>query len=1264
MKPSVFPRPFRSPLHRALLVLPALLLLRGTAPAASQVPRPGVAREAEIVSVQGEGAVRFAGGADWVEASRRQVLTGGDRVRTGGHGRMGILFAEGVQIKVHRNTTLTIKPSRGTGKGTSLGMEIGEVWSRARAVPGGLRIETPSATSAVRGTEWDVQVDGDGTSRVAVLRGSIEFYNDFGRVTVAPGEQATAVVGRAPVKTTLVRPGDRVQWVVSYSLSVPDLVRFRPLRREEALRKMASERGDTLLAAELLYDLRARGESRKAVEGLLAAGPGDRRARVLRGFLALDAGRVEEARSDFEAALAKAGPGEGDDREKAMIGLAGVHAAENETGKADALLSRLRGEGRTPDVDLVSAAFEAYLGDFRSALRSCAEASDRHPGDERFRVLSASLSLLVDERGKARAHVAAALALDPGSSAAHAVLGSCEYLEGNGKAAEEAYRRSLALDPGNAGTMNGLGLLLMDRGYYDEARAVLSRAVQTDPRGSMPLANRGVLNSLVEELGKARADFEGSLAIDPGNYAALNGRGWVSLKEGKTDEAVKSFLEASLLEPRHSQSRTFLAIAYYQQGHIERALEELALAESLDPKDPFPHLVAYVIHQDTYRIGDAVREAGRVLELIPNLKSVDEIANTRTGLSNLGSALSTLGLSSFAESYAQESFDPHVASSHFFASQQYNTNSSVTISELTQGLLLDPLAVSSPTRYQDIVRRPRTDVSLSATLGRVQGDDTRSFGATAQGYTRELLGQSSWSLSATGHNNEGYVANGDSESYSLVGSYGAKPDEKNGFYVSGYYTKDRGGYIGSAADPDPDDRLESTYWSAEAGYHHKFGPKNELLARVAGGRTEYDLTNPSAYGNGLSSYQLSFLEAGWTAAETAAFFRRGVYDLTENLGWGYPVLATDSTGTVAGFPLVTALPSSFPAVVDTDPRTRERTTTDTLAVQLRRLFRLGDAHEITWGAEFIPFRDKVRTAYNRIDTVGGMEFYEEVVSAPVGWVFPQVSAASAYGESSNSGRFLFGYLDDRWAPGPGVLLNAGAFVFGYEDDNNRTVRVCPKIGLAASLGGNHVLRTGYQRWVELPSIGTLAPLTNAGLVINNSLAIDASRIEDYQARIESRWTGRLFTVIGAERVALEDPAPEAGYLWRSLRADFLDAAVNAILSEQLGFHLRHRYSDAEADDGPLDGRKAPGLPRHTTTGGIVWVSPRYVKASLSASYCTDAWSDYTNTTKEPSFLLTSLSVTWEPLRKRLLLGAAVSNLVNEGRPAPPRSASATVAYRF
>jgi tetratricopeptide (TPR) repeat protein len=1275
MKPFALNDAVRPLLLNAFVASPllaAILLVHGSAAAASHVPRPGVAKEAEILSVQGEGTVRFVEGGDWIGAFRQQVLTGGDRLRTGSHGRMGILFSDGVQIKVNRNSSLSIRPSGGTGKGAAIGVEIGEVWSRARAVPGGLRIETPSATAAVRGTEWDLQVDENGTTRVAVIRGAIEFYNDFGRVTVAPGEQATAAVGHAPVKTTLVRPKDRVQWVVSYTVSVPDLVRFRSLRREEAVRALSGaeeryrkdprDRDNRIVLAELLYDLRQRSDSLKLADELLSADPGNRRARVLRGFAELDAGRVEDARKDFGIVLEEAG---GAERRNAGIGLAGVHLAENETGKAEALLARLREEGGTADTDLVSAAFEAYLGDFRAALRSCADGAARHPGDERFRLLAANLSLLVDERDKAREHVAAALALSPASADAHAVLGSCEYLEGRGKAAEAAYRKALELDPGNSGAMNGLGLVLMDTGRYDEAEAVLSRGVEAAPRGSMTMANRGILYSLVEELGKARADFAGALAADPSNVAALNGRGWVALKEGRTDEAVRSFLEASLLEPRHSQSRSFLAIAYYQQGQIGRALEETRLAEELDPKDPFPHLVAYVIYQDTYRTSDAVREAGRVLELIPNLKSIDEVANTRSGLSNLGSALSTLGLSNWAESYAQESFDPHVASSHFFASRQYNSNSLVTVSELTQGLLLDPLAVSSPTRYQDIVRRPRTDVSLSTTQGRIQGDGTGSYSAVAQGYTRKLFEQS-WSLSASGYRNEGYVENGDSKSIGINGAYGAKPDAKNGFYVSGYYTRDESGYYLSETDPDPDDRLKSTYWSAEAGYHHRFGPKNELMARVAGGRTDYRLTNPSAFGNGLTGIQLSMIAAGWTVAETRDFFRQGMYDLSAYYpGYG-TTLATDSTGTFAADGTIPRLSPAFPANVDFDTVGYSRTTSDTLGVQLRHLFRLSDAHEVTYGLEFIPFRDRVRTGYNDIDATGdSIYFWEDYFNTTAPWLFAEYSAASVSTDTENDGHFLFGYLDDRWTVAPGILVNGGAFVFRYKDDNgNDTARVCPKIGLAANLGKDHVLRTGYQRWVEMPSLGTLAPMTNAGLVINNSLAIDGSRIEDYQARIESRWTKRLFTVFGVERILLDDPAPEAGNVWRSVRVNLFDAAANAILSGQFGAYLKYRRVEAEGDDGPLKGRKVPGVPEETTTGGIVWVSPWYVKATLAVSYCTESYEDYTNTEMIPSHVQSSLAVNWEPFRKHLLLGMALSNLLNDEPPTPPRAFSATVEYRF
>jgi Flp pilus assembly protein TadD len=1244
--------------------------------AASPVQRAGIAKEAEIVSAQGEGWVRFVEEKDWIDALRQQVLTGGDTVRTGPYGKMGLLFVEGTQIKVNRKSTLSIRPSAGAGaKGTVLGLSEGEIWSRARAVPGGLRIETPSATAAIRGTDWDLLVDEKGTSYVTVLRGVVEFYNDFGSLLVNPGEQATAEVGRPPVKTVLIKPKDRVQWVVSYQLFVPDLVRFGPYRRGEALKELSSARERTakdpsdreaaISLAETLYDLKQRRESLALVEDVLSKEPSNRRALVLRGYLFLDAGRTDEAEGDFERALKAKAKGKGKSgRIEAKAGLAGVALARNEVARAGALVKEIAGEDRSPLAGLLAASFEAYLGDFRKALRICVDQAKVHPSDERFRILAAGLSLLIDERVQAREFLAQAFSLNPESSEAHAVLGACEHLEGRGKFAEDAYRKSLDLDPDNAGAMGGLGVLLMEKGDYSGAERELSKGLLAAPRASMTWANRGVLYSAVEELAKARDDLAKSLSIDPTNFTTLNGQGLVALKEGRNEEAVRHFLKASLLEPNFSQPHTLLAIAYYQQGDVARALEEVRLAESLDPRDPFPHLVAYLIRQDTYRPYEAVKEAARVLELIPNLKSVDEVENTRAGLSNLGSALSGFGLSEWAESYAQESFDPHVPSSHFFASRQYNNNHTVAVSELVQGVLLDPLSVSTPTRFQDIVRRPRNDLTLTATLGEVKEAFTQSYQALAQGYLRKHS-ELSYFLSAQGSRNDGYVVNGDSRGYSVNTAIGYKPDYNNGYYLAGFLTRDKSGYFGSLTDPDPDNRLETTMWNAEAGYHRRFGPKNDLLFRAAAGRSDFKFINPSPFGSGLSDIQLSFLNAGWTADETREFFRQGVYDVTAVFGGASTSLATDSTGVLGSNPSIPRLPPSFPARIDFDTRAYERTTSDTKGIQLRHLFRAGDRHEVTYGLEGIFAKDRLRTTFYQYNATGSIDFYEEFF-LPTGsvWTFPLVSPGAVSTDAENSRTYFLAYLDDRWKPVPGVLVEGGAFFFVHDDDRNETRRLFPKIGLAVDLTKRHVLRAGFQKWMEQPSLGTLSPLTNAGLVINNSLAIDASELTDYQVRLESRWTERLFSVVGAERVDLKDPTPGEGFLWRAVKAEFLSAAVNAILTERIGFFLRYLYAAGKGTDGPLDGKSVPDLPRNVYSGGLVAVFPNYVKASLSTSRTGESYSGYSNVLKTESYWTTSAAATWEPLKKRLLLALGLNNLFNNGSPAPPRSSSATLEYRF
>src|SRR5205085_7113448 len=140
------------------------------------------------------------------------------------------------------------------GATTTLRLEFGRAWSQAKRAPDGLQLETPSATAAIRGTSWELEVDALGTTTLAVLTGSVELFNALGSVTVAANEAAVAVVGRAPVRIVLSNPQDRVQWVNALKFDprhfAPWATRSPPLTAALA----AIERND-LAAARSLLDL-------------------------------------------------------------------------------------------------------------------------------------------------------------------------------------------------------------------------------------------------------------------------------------------------------------------------------------------------------------------------------------------------------------------------------------------------------------------------------------------------------------------------------------------------------------------------------------------------------------------------------------------------------------------------------------------------------------------------------------------------------------------------------------------------------------------------------------------------------------------------------------------------------------------------------------------------------------------------------------------------------------------------------------------------
>lgn len=1170
-------------------------------------PRPRQATAAgQVIETRGGETMRFLSESSWDPVEVRQELLAGDTLRTNETGALAILFADRTQVRVGRRSDLVVKSvSPGADGSAELSLNAGAVWARAERGGGPVTVQTPSVTTAIRGTDWSLTVGPDGKSTLIVLEGVVDMTNAQGSLRLTAGQAATAAVGQAPARIYIAQPNEREQML--FHLSPRDVFewsRISPLpSRELRTRRLAiaavpaeqrtpaewlerAEIGVSNDGCKVVIEAldKARrggltpGQEARADLATAYLAARENRFDVAAALLARAIPRLDAARRPLAEQLLPVAEGLADPLRAPVVPKPTLQTPQSAiveawrigfVGTPDEAIAFIRkAEQRFPDdptLPAVRAAFELFTGRFEPMGEAVAQARAIDADDPIARQASAAYnSDALGALAAAHADLAVALESAPGDAGIWQLLAGLWYDQGGAREAEEAFLRSLDLAPNNVVTRMNYALFLLDGGRIREAQEQVAVVMEIAPD-------------------------------DP--YISLV-RGRLLLQRGETRGAVDDMLVAATANPAAATVLTGVAAAYYQDGNVTGARQALDNAARLDPSDPIPPLMQTAIALDDFRADDAIENARRATALYAARPGeLASVSGTRSGGSFLADAYRFLGLEAWGRYQGDRLFDPFDATSYF--DQAIVTEPHVfrfpgdpldlafadesnprTVSSIVQGLALDPLAAASPLGRTAFLRAPFLDVELGGGFVARDGKPGWTGGGQIAAYSNGPV-PLSVSLMANVFDDAGDTSGADSSLVTGTAFIGAKPTPVDNVVAFGVATRNEPSLPVIPVYPlSVDDRRSDTLVSGGV-WSHEFGFRNVGTAAIS-----YTGARVEAEGSQLANEFFSSASANVaTDVVTAGYDHR--------LGLGALTLSAGVQGSSVR----------------------------------------NDVHQ---EAAYIPI------VY---DTEGNPAWGD-----------------GSYSNTINrwSGQEWLGYVNGLYEFSRKVRVEGGLFLAGTdgtaEDDE---LRLDPRIGVAVSPIDNHWLRLAWRSVTEGTDTFTLAPVATVGL-LGNLVPVSASgHSNSLIARWDAQWTPRIFTSVEYQGRSVEDldqdiPDTTISITAAKARVDQLAASLNVWVGHGFGLAGTYVWTNAEnRTPGAEDGEPISLVPTHFARAGLVFAHPLGIRAGLYESYVGErslAYLDGEGAAQRiplDSFFTTDFSVTYEPPDKRFEATLTALNLTDE-----------------
>ncbi len=1172
----------------------------------------------QVIETRGGETVRFVTAPAWDPLEVRQDLLAGDHLRTNETGALAILFADRTQVRVGRRSDLVVKSvSAGSEGSAELTLNTGAVWARAERGGGPVKVQTPSVTTAIRGTDWSLAVDADGRSTLIVLEGVVEMANAQGSLTLTAGQAATAAIGQAPVRIIIAKPNDREQML--FHLSPQDVFNWSrpsplPSRELRARRlaiaalppetrttadwldraEIAISTDGTAVAAAALAEVRTRRLTSDQVA----------RADLVAGFIAARQTHYADAATLFARAIPRL------DAARRPLAVQ-MHAIA--VGLANPVQAPPvpKPAMETPQSAVVEAWRIGFLGTPDEAIAFVRQAERRFPDDPTLPAVRAAFELFAgrnDAMGEAVARARAVDPDDPFTRQAGAAYNTDAI--GNLPAAHADLQAALEAAPGDSDIWDMLGSLWSEQEASREAEAAYRRAIELAPNSIVPRMNYALFLLDQSRVRAAQEQVDAVARIAPADPYLGVVRGRMRLQDGEVGQAIDDLLSASTANPAAASILAGVAAAYYQAGNAVAARQALDNAERLDPHDPIPPVMQTAIALDEYRADDAIESARRATQLYAARPGgLSSVTGTRAGGSFLADSYRFLGLDAWGRYQGDRLFDPFDATSYFDQAvvtephvfrfpgnpldQTFSDGgSSSAVSSIVQGLAIDPLAASSPIGRTSFLRVPFFNAEAGGGFVAREGKPGWTGSGNIEAFSNGPV-PVAVSLSASLYDDAGDRSGADTSLMNGSAFVGVTPAPEDNVVAFAVANRNEPALPVALTNPTEVDDGKTDTLVTGGAWSHVFGFRNIGTAAVSytGARSTSDTITTYVDGTLFTRTKAD------TAAVTAAYDHKlGFGGLTLAMGFQASALWIDQTVDQVLDP-----PYLDPSSVSADQ----------------------------YGREGMLYADALYEVSSRVRMEGGLYLTESDIT----------------GENSTR-------LDPRVgiavAPFDGHWLRVA---WRSETQGVDTFTLAP----VATVG----------------LMGNLVPIDTGG----RSQGLIARWDAQWTPRVFSTLEYQGRSVDGLEQTVPDSIATVAV---PKARVDQIAASLNVWLGH--GFGLSGTYAWTQAENrtpGPEDGEPVSLIPTHFARAGLVFVHPVGIRAGIYESYVgerelvyTLQGTDQVDRLNLDSFFTTDVMLSYEPPDKRFQLSLNALNLTDEdywiapGLPAGGRTFYGSLRVRF